>query len=84
LSHDQLQRFAIRGDISLKSTLKVIPETAQEHNEAGKLTKNTRNKMSKSQTGYRQSSVKVRTLVADNGPRNLGYNVQKFIQYYLN
>lgn len=48
-----MQRFAVRGETSLKSTLKVIPETAQEHKESAHYVKGGRNKMSKSQTGYR-------------------------------
>lgn len=43
-----MQRFAVRGDISLKSTLKVIPETAQEHKESNNYEKGGRNKQSKS------------------------------------
>ena len=43
-----MQRFAVRAEVSLKSTLKVIPETAQEHKESGLYEKAGRNKLNKS------------------------------------
>lgn len=92
MSNEQLNRFNLKGGvgIGLQSSLKVIPEAtmrreselaSKKTSESASVTPSTSHvkiRMNRTVNGK-----KARNLISDQGPRHLGYDVQKFISFYL-
>ena len=77
LSQLQMQPFAVKGEIALRTRLLQGEQSASEHPSA----KESRGSRVKSSSGALRAQVSA--TVSDQGSLSLGYNVQKFLQKYM-